>query len=189
MRRNAGKKLIGKEGALLLSAFALTLTMLVCGGVNMLYSLGFTAVSETDALLCSLSAVGIYGLEIFLGLRSRSRDIAALNVMFWGYTLIGFFFYACYNLLDMPLAIPIPYMTAILRLFMTGFTLPLMAYNRLILALPRVWIAFVFALALPAAGFFLHLRLFRSLPAKKSKKKAAVHENENPPPHSGGGKI
>ena len=182
-----GKKLFGKDGTLLFCGFSLAMTVLICGGVNMLYSLGFAAVTETDAILCSVTAVIVYTAEIFLALRCRDRDIAATNMLFWGGTLIGFFFYACYYLLDTPLAIPIPHMTALLRAFMTLFSMPLLAYNRIIIALP-VWPAFVFALTLPIVGFILHLRLYCSLPSKKSRKKAA-HETENSPPHSGGGEI
>jgi len=184
-----GRKLIGKDGAHALCALTLAITVLFCGGSNMLHSLGFSAVTEGEAIFCSVLAVVLYTGEIFLSLLARNRDLCATNVLFWGSTLLGFFFYACYYLLDMPLVIPIPHMTAVLRLFMTLFSLPLLAYNRIILALPWVWSAFVFALALPVTGLILHLRLYRLLPSKKSKKKADHHENENPPPHSGGGEI
>lgn len=186
---SSGKKLIGADGAHALCALSLTLVVVGCGGCNMLYSLGFAAITAEEALLCSFLAVLLYAGEIVLSLRARNRDLCATNLLFWGSTLLGFFFYACYYLLDTPLVIPIPHMTAVLRTFMTLFTLPLLAYNRIILALPWVWSAFVFALALPVIGFLLHLRMYLTLPAKKSKKKAEHHENENPSPHSGGGEI
>lgn len=167
------RPILGREGALLCCTLLHGLTALLCGSVNLLHELGFSDYSRTLADVCSGAAVLLYGASIVWSARTRVRDVATQGMLFWGMTLIGFFFYACTNLLDMTLAFPIPYMTAFLRVMMTMLTLPVLAYNRVILAMPALWLSFAAALALPCAGFIAGLLRRRALASGKKEASGA----------------
>lgn len=157
------KPLLTPSGALFVLAVSNTLAAIICGVINLLYSLeveGEFAVSHPTALIASATAIAIYISSSLLTLLFGDRSESAFGIAFWGVTLCGFAFYAAFNIFEIPIVVPMINMTAFLRLMMTLLTLPILAYNAIISALPTAALSFIAALTVPAASFTLHLYRF-----------------------------
>lgn len=136
------------------------MAVLVSGVINILYSLTVSGVTAAAAIVSSCVALAVYAAGSYAVYRLRYIALAGFGVAFWGVTLTGIVFYSMFNIFDIPIDIVIPNMTAFLRFMMTLFTLPLLAVNYLIVAIPNVWVAFAFVIVLPLATFILNLTLY-----------------------------
>lgn len=165
---------ITQTGLLFLIAVLHITAVMASGIINILFSLNFETVTAAAAALSSLAALAVYIAGAFTVYHRRFIELAGFGVAFWGVTLFGFIFYSMFNIFQIPITIIIPNMTALLRLLMMLFTLPLLAYNYIIAAIPNLWVSFICALILPASLFILNLMLYI-----KIKKTAAAAKKNN----------
>ncbi len=148
---------ITQTGLLFVIAVLHITAVTVSGIINILFSLHVESITAAVAALSSLAALAVYIAGAFAVYYRRAIELAGFGVAFWGITLFGFIFYSMFNIFEISINIIIPNMTALLRLFMMLFTLPLLAYNYIIAAIPNVWVSFICALLLPASFFILNL--------------------------------
>lgn len=165
---------ITQTGLLFLIAVLHITAVIISGIINILFSLHFEKVTAAAAALSSIATIAVYIAGAFAVYHRRSVELAGFGLAFWGVTLFGFIFYSMFNIFEIPITIIIPNMTALLRLFMMLFTLPLLAYNYMIAVIPNLWVSFICALLLPASFFILNLMLYI-----KIKKSAAAARKNN----------
>ncbi len=169
------KTFITKAGLTALCAVFHIIITLSAGIVNILEGLNVTGISNAAALGFSVSALFIYIAGGLLVYKKKSAELSGFGVFFWGTALIGFVFYAFFNIFNIPISISIPNMTAFLRFMMLLFTLPLLSVNCLIGLIPPTALKFCFALALPSALFTINLLI--RIKYKKSKIKDTNKED------------
>lgn len=128
--------------------------------INIMYSLNFEAINAAAAAISSVAALVVYIYGAAAVCRLQFTDLAGFGIVFWGITLFGFVFYAMFNLFDMPVTINIPNMTALMRLLLMFFTLPLLAYNYIISAIPYLWVSFGCSLIVPLSLFVINLVIY-----------------------------
>lgn len=157
MMRKSGKQ---QTGLLFFIAVLHIAAAAVSGTVNIFYSLRFEAVTAAGAALSSLTAAAAYVTGAAAVCRARSAAVAGFGTAFWGVSLAGFVFYSLFNIFGIPITVYIPGMTALLRLLMVFFTLPLLAVNYFIALIPQPWAAFFCAMILPLSLFVLNLTVY-----------------------------
>ena len=175
------RRRLSSAGICALSAFVHIAASAVSSVINIMLGLNVIGVSRSVALAASVVALAVYILGVILVNFRRSAELSGFGVAFWGVTLLGFIFYAAFNILGTPISIPIPNMTAFLRAMMLLFTVPLLAVDSLIGLIPAVWMRLCVTLAVPAAlfGFNLFIRISRAV-QKKNKGKTVRAVNEAP---------
>ena len=132
----------------------------VSGTVNIFYSLRFETATAAGAALSSLAAAAAYIAGAAAVYRVRTAAAAGFGVAFWGVSSAGFVFYSLFNIFGIPITVFIPGMTALLRLLMVFFTLPLLAVNYFIALIPHPWAAFFCAMILPISLFVFNLTIY-----------------------------
>ncbi|MDD4773041.1 MAG: hypothetical protein PHZ09_05480 [Eubacteriales bacterium] len=138
----------------------------VSGLINIMYSLNFESINAAAAAISSGAAIAVYIYGAAAVCRRQFTDLAGFGIVFWGITLCGFVFYAMFNLFGYPVTINIPNMTALMRLLLVFITLPLLACNYIIAAMPRLWISFGLALILPLSLLVLNLIIYIKIKSK-----------------------
>lgn len=165
---------ITQTGLLFFIAVLHIAAVIISGIINILFSLHVETVPAAAATVSSFAALAVYVAGAFAVYHRRSAELAGFGLAFWGVTLFGFVFYSVFNIFEIPITIIIPNMTALLRILMMIFTLPLLAYNYLIAAIPNLWVSFICALLIPAAFFAINLMIYI-----KIKKTAAAAKKNN----------
>lgn len=145
--------------------------VLVSGVINILYSLTVSGVTAAAAVVSSCAALAVYIAGSYAVYRLRYISLAIFGVAFWGEALTGIAFYSMFNIFNIPIDIIVPNMTAFLRFMMVLLTLPLLAVNYLITAIPNVWAAFAFVIILPLSAFILNLILYIKIKRAENRKR------------------